>query len=239
MRRPADFIGRLYRRPAADDQYAAELPAAAPERSFRPGRHAAARPRESAMVLSAPPAHVTVPAGPAFSARRARPSAVTAPHPVARPYVSGPLDHGTPVWPGSKPVIGDSLTLPAAPAAFTDGTALRWLGGDEAAERVPTAVPYTRPGWAGIQMKRWVCNGEWDALPAIVEEGLDRNAAAMAIGLRHNRTTIAAEVWKWCAAEGWTDLAAPLLRRVQELAPWAARAVTEAARAAAEAAGAA
>lgn len=237
MRNPASLLpGRKHRRRAEDGQPAAGVTAEVPGGNFRAApRHAATEARQPFNLLPAPTADGERGRAPAPSFH-ARTTEETAPIPLpvtGRPYMQdSPLDPGTPVWPGARPVIGDGMhvSVPVAPSAFLAGAALRWLEEADEAGREPTGLPYTQPGWAKLQMDRWVALGEWDALHLIVERGLDLNAAAMAVGLRHTRAAIRDGVRQGCAAMGYAALAGPLLQRTQEL--------VLAARAAAAAAGA-
>lgn len=167
-------------------------------------------------------------AGPRFTAVRPDPARATriipelslpvnaSPEPaIGRPYVAGdPLESGTSIRPLVPPFIGDSLPpLPPEPEPVV-------VYGPE---RAPSLTPYAGPGWAGLQMRRWIANGEWEELPAIVERGLGQNAAEAAAGFRHSRTTIAEGMRQLCAGIGRPDLAAHVLQRTDELV-WAARA---------------
>ena len=172
--------------------------------------------------------------------------AMTRPMPVApaRPYappVQGrtPLDHDVPQWPGMRPVIGDLMQekypMPAmepeapAPAEAGQPLALRWLEAGEAAGRESTGLPYTEPGWTGIQISQWVANGEWELLRPALLSGYERNAAAESVALVRNRARIAEAIALGCAGLGLPHLADPLLRRTSE--------ITDAAREAAAMAG--
>jgi hypothetical protein len=201
----------FFRRPAAH----------APEHSARRApRHAPVSARMPSLLLAAPAPPVTA-LRPSFEAKRPRPDAATAPHPVAdaRPHVQDSLDPGAPVWPGSKPVIGESLAAPAAEPEHA-----------ETAEPGNTALLYTEPGWAALQMSRWVTNGEWEPLHPIVRQGWERNAADMAVSITRNRARIADAAASVTASIERPDLTGILLRRAHEL--------TMAARAAAMTAGA-
>jgi len=201
----------FFRRPAAH----------APEHSARRApRHAPVSARVPSLLLAAPVPPVTAPR-PSFEAKRPRPDAATAPHPVAnaRPYVQDPLDPGAPVWPGSKPVIGESLPVPAAEPEHA-----------ETAGPGNTALLYTEPGWAELQMSRWIANGEWEDLHPIVGRGWERNAADMAVSLVRNRARIAAAAASFTAATERPDLTGILLRRAHEFTMAARAAATAGAR---------
>jgi hypothetical protein len=162
--------------------------------------------------LLPPPAQV-----PALAeGRPARPNTETAPIPLlvtGRPYMStDALDPATAVRYWVRPAIGDSMGTPAAQPALYEQLVL-----EEPVEPGATALPYTAPGWAGLQMSRWIARGEWDDVYAIAEQGLGRNAADEAAGRRHSRTAIANGVRQWCAVIGRTELAEDLLRRTHEL----------------------
>lgn len=127
---------------------------------------------------------------------------------LGRPYVPGsPLDPGTPVRPLARPLIGDSIPFPdrepsAPPAPPGTGT---------------SPALYCGPGWTARLMDARVRDGEWDELPAIIEAGFGRNAAAEAAMRRHSRAAVAEAARRLCALLGRPDLAAPLLHRVHEL----------------------
>lgn len=208
----------MARQGAEDERSVTDVIADVPERNFRAApRHAPTEALQGSTLLASPTAEpLAAPDGgpqPSWSPRPARPNAETRaiPLPVGgRPYVRGrQLDKATPVTITAGPEIGDSLTVPAA------GPAQAALF--DAAPPRPTILPYTVPGWAGLQMSRWVTRGEWEELPAIVERGLGRNAAEAAAGFRHSRETIAGQVRQWFAANGNPDLADDLLRRTHEL----------------------
>jgi hypothetical protein len=188
-----------------------------PGRDFRPAH------RQGSPLLTAPAAqeHPL----PSFQPRRPRPAAETAPLRIparTRPYVQGsPLDRGTAVWPGSRPVIGDTMAASSpAPAK-------------EAGAPVPdgpgtSPVFYTGQGWAANLMYLRISGGEWDDVQLIAEQGLGRNAAAEVSGIRRNRASIADGVRKRCAAIGRPDLAGPLLNRTHEITVAARAALAEA-----------
>jgi hypothetical protein len=215
---------RLRRRPADDRQSVTDAIAEVPESNFRVApRHAATGAREPSALLAAPaaqplPAPVPRHAVPSFSPHPAKVGAETVAMPLpveGRPYLKAdPFDPATEVKAVLRPAIGDSM----APRAATGPVlALRWLGIGEASALRPTALPYTAPGWATLQMNRWVARGEWEELPAIVEQGYGRNAADEAAGRRHSREAIVRGIQQRCAAIGRPDLAGPLLRQAHEL----------------------
>lgn len=148
-----------------------------------------------------------------------RPAALTAPMPVApaRPYVPetrgiSPLDRGTPVWPGVRPVIGDSMP-PLPPESVPEPGPVSVL---------PDSVPYCGPGWAGHLMSMRVRDGEWEELDLIVERGWGRNAAEEAAQRRHSRERLPRYAWELCAALGEPERAAELVHRVREFGAAAA-----------------
>lgn len=147
------------------------------------------------------------------------PFALTAPMPVAPTRGISPLDNGTPVWPASRPVIGDALA-----AAFPPPP--------PPAPPVPACdpLPYTQPGWAGLQMRRWIESGEWEPADAAVPAGYEQNAADMGVQLVRYRAGIVKALTLGCADLGCAGLAPVLWERANELA--------RAARAAAAAGGA-
>lgn len=205
-----------------DERSVTDAIADVPESNFRVApRHAATVTREPTRLLAAP---VAEPApAPSFEPRQPRPNAETRPIPLpvaGRPYFGGdPLDPATFVRVTSAPAIGDSL-----PAAVT-GPAQAALF--DAAPSRPLAMPYTAPGWAALQMSRWVIRGEWDDLHAELDQGVGRNAAEYRTAFRHSRETIAGQMRQRLAAIGRPDLADMVLRRTHEF-NLAARATAEA-----------
>ena len=154
---------------------------------------------------------------PAFTPKP-RGTAVTAPMPVLG---RDPLDPGARVRPLARPVIGDSMTpLPAGPVLPVTAYG---------PERAPVPSLYAGPGWAGRLMNLRVANHEWEDVQQIADQGMGRNAADMASGLRHNRAHIAEGLLQRCASIGRPELAASLLQRVDELV-YAARAARAGAR---------
>jgi hypothetical protein len=218
---------RLRRRPAGDV-------AGTPGRNFRAApRHAVTTVREGSRLQAAPTAEQPAPASagprPSFTPAQGQPrhAPPTEPNPIpvtARPYMStDALDPASAVRRWVQPAIGDAMAASAAEPAPYEQLVLQ-----EPAEPRATALLYTAPGWAGLQMSRWVARGEWEALYPIVERGYERNAAAMAVGLLRNRATIRDGVLQGCAAIERLDLARELLRRAHELTVNARARVAEA-----------
>lgn len=200
------------RRPAAGSRPVTGLLADVPEGNFRPA------PRHSLKAAREVPACAYLPATeaqpsedgperaphpyPTFERRKPDPNSVTRATPVlaagpgSRPHAD-PLDQGTPVWPGVRAVIGDSLPWPAAAPAAAPGLVL-----------------YDGPDWAALEMSRRVARGDWEELPPLVERGLDRNVAEMAVEYRHARAGIVTAAARLCAEFGWNP--AELLRRTEQ-----------------------
>jgi hypothetical protein len=187
----------------------------------RPPRHAASR---APLALAAGPSGtaarerpVPAPAGqapppPSFTPRRTA-AAITMPIPVApaRPYAPpvqdrSPLSPGTPQWPGMRPVIGDAMREEYPPPPPPEPPAPEC-----------SALPYTEPGWAGLQMRRWVERGEWEPADSAVPAGFERNAAAMAVAQVRVQASILGSLETGCEALGLPGLASALWRRASEL----------------------
>lgn len=218
--------GAVQAEATTDERSVTDAIAAGPESNFRVApRHAATATREPTRLLAAPTTEPLPDAEPvpSFEPRRPRPNAETRPIPLpvtGRPYFSGdPLDPATFVQPLTPPAIGDSMPAPVTgppQAALFDAVPSR-----------PLAVPYTAPGWAALQMSRWVIRGEWDDLHAELDQGVGRNAAEYRTAFRHSRETIAGQMRQRLAAIGRPDLADMVLRRTHEF-NLAARATAEA-----------
>ena len=142
------------------------------------------------------------------------------PVPASCPPPSGPRPTFTPRPPaGPRPVIFEQVAAAVPVSKLTPPPPPAPPG--------RSAALYCDPGWAAQLMRLRVRNGEWDELPAIVEQGFGRNAADEAAGLRHSRASIAEGVVQQCAAIGRPDLAAPLLYRTHELTVAARAAAAE------------
>lgn len=227
MRAPVSLLSGLRRRrPAENEQSVIDKIADVPAGNFRTApRHAATVTREPSQLLSAPTEELPADGAPqpSWTPKPARPHAETKPVPLpvaGRPYVGGPLDRATVIQMLSEPEIGDSMPAPAAEPAQA---ALF-----EAAPVPPMAVLYTEPGWARIQMSRWIARGEWEDVHALLDREFGRNAAEYWTGYRHSRETIGGQVRQWCAALECPGLAEELLRRTHEFTVAARAAVAEA-----------
>lgn len=211
-------LNRLRRHRQGEHRYPDESPLPAMERLAPNGQPTF--PGGPPPFLAAPVAPVTEPR-PVFTAR-VRPGAMTRPQlvldardPMApsrcRPYV--PAEYGDPLSPGipvpvtATAVIGDGMTPvpPWEPPA-----------GDDAPGTWPAL--YSGPGWTRALADARRRNGEVEELPALVEDGLGRNAAEFERVARHFRERITQGARDCCTALGRPDLARVLLDRVAGLA---------------------
>jgi hypothetical protein len=136
------------------------------------------------------------------------------------PYPARPQPTFTPRPPaGPRPVIFEQVAAAVPVSKLTPPPPPEPPG--------RSAALYCDPGWAAQLMRLRVRSGEWDELPAIVEQGFGRNAADEAAGLRRSRASIAEGVVQQCAAIGRPDLAAPLLYRTHEFTVAARAAAVE------------
>lgn len=150
------------------------------------------------------------------------PPAARAPRPTFTPAASGPqtradlviaaddpcpLSRAVRVWLTVRPVIGDSLGRLPEP----EGKPPAWAGPGA------TAMLYSGPGWTRVLEAVRLRNGELEELPALVEQGLGRNAAEAATAARHFRERVVEAAAQFCAGIGLPSYAGTLLQRVHEL----------------------
>ena len=108
---------------------------------------------------------------------------------------------------------------PEAPALAEAGQplAFRWLEADEADGRESTGLPYTQPGWTGLQMTRWIEQGEWEPPDAGLPAGYERNAADMAVALVRTRARAVEALTRGCDGLRLPGLAPVLWQRADEI----------------------
>jgi hypothetical protein len=81
-----------------------------------------------------------------------------------------------------------------------------------------SALPYTQPGWTGVQMTQWLANGEWKPADEALPEGYERNAADEAVALVRSRARAVEALTRGCDGLGLpAGLAAVLWQRAEEL----------------------